>query len=124
VSTNGEKIPGNPETVTRDRNKQQILRKVGQARSRLMVCFYTLPLYMIALIMLLNQGRNISLFMFVYMAVYAVFAIDMVVKKCPGCDGQFYVKSFFLNFVTRKCVHCGLFSRPIHDDDTQHGRKF
>jgi len=87
---------------------QRELHQVCRARSRLVVCFYTLPLYIAALVLLLNEGRSVVMFMFVYMAVYAVFAIDMVVKKCPACSKQFYVTAFFLNFITKKCVHCGL----------------
>ena len=124
MSTNSEKVPENQETVASE-HKLQLLKKIDRARSKLMVCFYTLPVYMIALVMLLNQGRDVMLFMFVYMAVYAIFAIDMVVKVCPGCNEQFFVKSFFLNFFTRKCVHCGLSSRDNRSEvETPHEKKF
>lgn len=125
MSINGEKIPGEQETVTSELRKQQALRKIGRARSRLMVCFYTLPLYAIALIFLLNGRRDITVFMFVYMALYAVFAIDMVVKQCPECSKQFFVKSYFLNFFTRKCVHCGVYCQGSNgSNDGKQGVKF
>ncbi len=83
-----------------------------------MVCFYTLPLYVGALFLLLNEGRDVINLMFVYMGVYALFAIDMVIRSCPRCDQQFFVKAFFLNFVTRRCVHCGLSSRLGRGSDS------
>ncbi len=86
-----------------------------------MVCFYTLPLYIVALFLLLNEGRGVTAFMFVYMAVYALFAIDMVVKVCPRCGEQFFVKAFLLNFFARKCAHCGLSCHPRHDRKSASG---
>ena len=125
MSTNGEKVPKSQKTVASELKKQQLLHKIDRARSRLMVCFYTLPIYIVALVMLLNESRNVTFFMFVYMAVYAVFAIDMVVKSCPSCNKQYFVKSFFLNFFTKKCVHCGLSSRSAQIDVvSQNERKF
>lgn len=90
---------------------EQQLHRINRSRSRLMVCFYTLPLYVVALVLLLNEGRSVTAFMFVYMAVYAIFAVDMVIRTCPRCGEQFFVRSFFLNFFTRKCAHCGLSCR-------------
>ena len=125
MSANSEKVPNSQKTVASEQKKQQLLHKVDRARSRLMVCFYTLPIYMIALVMLLNEDRNVTVFMFVYMAVYAGFAIDMVVKSCPGCNKQYFVKTFFLNFFTRKCVHCGLSSSNTQSDVvSKNERKF
>jgi len=125
LSANSEKVPNSQKTVASEQMKQQLLHKIDRARSRLMVCFYTLPIYMIALVILLNEGRNVTFFMFVYMAVYAVFAIDMVVKSCPSCNKQYFVKSFFLNFFTKKCVHCGMSSRNAQSDVvSQNERKF
>jgi hypothetical protein len=90
-----------------------------------MVCFYTLPLYIVALFLLLNEGRGVTAFMFVYMAVYALFAVDMVLKVCPRCNRQFFVKSFFLNFITYRCVHCGLSCRPTQKSESAtDGRHF
>ncbi|MEX0965287.1 MAG: hypothetical protein WDZ52_14750 [Pseudohongiellaceae bacterium] len=45
--------------------------------------------------------------MWIYMAVYAIFAIDMSMRYCPVCRNQFYVKSIFLNLLSKRCVHCG-----------------
>jgi len=123
LSVNNQKHPNQQRTVAEQLEKQQQLRKIHRARSRLMVCFYTLPLYIIALVLLLNDGRSVTTFMFVYMALYAVFAVDMVTKKCPGCSGQYFVKSFFLNFFTRKCVHCGLPSRDHQSSSSADGEE-
>ena len=83
------------------------LRGIGRARTRLVVCFWTLPVYVVAIWVLLNNGRGIDSMMWIYMAVYAGFAIDMSMRNCPNCHKQFYVKSIFLNLLTKKCVHCG-----------------
>ncbi|MBL4820580.1 MAG: hypothetical protein JKY98_06275 [Gammaproteobacteria bacterium] len=101
--------PQNPDLL--DPQKQQALHKINRARSRLMVCFWTLPIYVVALVLLLNEGRSGTVFMLVYMGVYALFAIDMVIRECPGCRNQFFVKGFFLNCFTRTCMHCGLSCR-------------
>jgi uncharacterized protein (DUF983 family) len=45
--------------------------------------------------------------MWIYIALYSVFAIDMVRRRCPSCDEQFFVKSILLNLLTKRCVHCG-----------------
>lgn len=87
------------------------LRKILRARTRLLVCFWTLPVYVFALWVLLSNGRNIDLFMFFYMAVWAGFAIDMSLRRCPKCNKQFYVKTILLNLISRRCVHCGLNER-------------
>jgi len=83
------------------------LRRIGRARTRLVVCFWTLPVYVVAIWVLLNNGRNIDSMMWIYMAVYAGFAIDMSMRHCPACQKQFYVKSIFLNLLSKRCVHCG-----------------
>jgi hypothetical protein len=100
---------------------QRRLRRIDRSRSRLMVCFYTLPLYIVVLFLLLNQGRSILLIMFVYMGVYAFFAVDMVMRLCPRCGRQFFVKSVFLNFITRHCVHCGTSCR---ESTSRNSRRF
>ena len=121
---NGDQ-PDEQETAREQVKQEQLLHRIDRSRSRLMVCFYTLPLYAIALVSLLNQGRSITIFMFVYMAVYAVFAVDMVIRVCPRCGKQFFVKAFFLNFFTRRCVHCGLSCRPrLDQNSTADGRHF
>ena len=103
--------PDEQEAAREQLKQEQQLHRIDRSRSRLIVCFYTLPLYAVALVLLLNEGRGVTTFMFVYMAVYAVFAVDMVVRVCPRCGEQFFVKAFFLNFITRRCVHCGLSCR-------------
>lgn len=87
------------------------LRKVARARTRLIVCFWTLPVYVVAIWMLLNNGRSVDSMMWIYMAVYAGFAIDMSNRDCPSCKKQFYVKSIFLNLLSKDCVHCGQSSK-------------
>lgn len=83
------------------------LLSIARARTRLVVCFLTLPVYVVAIWVLLNNGRSVDSMMWIYMAVYAGFAIDMSMRHCPSCHKQFYVKSIFLNLLTRQCVHCG-----------------
>ena len=104
--------------MSEDPNKQQrhdaaesallgrSLRRIARARTRLVVCFWTLPVYVVAIWLLLNNGRNIDSMMWIYMAVYAGFAIDMSMRYCPVCRKQFYVKSIFLNLLSTRCVHC------------------
>ena len=88
------------------------LRGIVRARTRLAVCFWTLPVYVVAIWMLLKNGRSIDSMMWIYMVVYAGFAIDMSMRNCPNCRKQFYVKSIFLNLLTKQCVHCGQASAP------------
>ncbi len=117
--------PDRQKDAEQERQLEQKLHRVDRSRSRMLVCFYTLPLYVVALILLLNEGRSVTGFMVVYMAVYAVFAVDMVVRKCPRCDEQFFVKVLFLNFLTRRCVHCGLSCRPRKEQgSSSEGRHF
>ena len=53
------------------------LRGIVRVRTRLAVCFWTLPVYVVAIWMLLKNGRSIDSMMWIYMVVYAGFAIDM-----------------------------------------------
>ncbi|PCI76429.1 MAG: hypothetical protein COB20_10680 [SAR86 cluster bacterium] len=92
---------------------EKTLRSIARARTRLAVCFWTLPVYVVAIWLLLNNGRSIDSMMWIYMAVYAGFAIDMSMRNCPNCHKQFYVKSIFLNLLTKQCVHCGQTSTPV-----------
>ena len=78
-----------------------------RSRTRLLVCFLTLPLYIAAVWALLSNGREVGSFMWVYIALYSLFAIDMVRRRCPSCGEQFFVKSILLSLVTKRCVHCG-----------------
>ena len=120
---NGDQ-PDEQEAANEQLKQEQQLHRIDRSRSRLMVCFYTLPLYIIALVMLLNEGRSITVLMFVYMAVYAIFAVDMVIRVCPRCGEQFFVKAFLLNFFTRRCVHCGLSCRRHDHKSAANGRHF
>ena len=79
-----------------------------------MVCFCTLPVYVVALWILLNNGHGTDSFMYIYMAMWAGFAVDMASRRCPECDKQFFVKVILLNLLTRNCVNCGL---------SEHGEK-
>jgi len=82
------------------------IRQLLRARTRLMVCFWTLPIYILIVWMLLTNRQPIDLFMFFYFSLCAGFWIDMVRRRCPICAKQFYVKSVLLNLSTKKCVHC------------------
>lgn len=84
------------------------LHKISRARVRLLVCFSTLPVYCVAVWMLLANNRDTDTFMWIYFALYAIFAVDMALRKCPQCGEQFFVKNVLLNLFTKQCVHCGL----------------
>lgn len=83
------------------------LQRIRKSRVNLLVCFYTLPLYATLVWILLSRGQSVDAIMFVYMALYAVFAVIMANQRCPNCEEQFYVKTVFLNLIKRQCVHCG-----------------
>lgn len=68
----------------------------------------TLPLYVVAVWVLLGNGREIESLMWIYMALYAGFALDVVRRRCPRCGEQFFVRSILLNLRSKKCVHCAL----------------
>lgn len=85
-----------------------VLKKIKRARSQLMVCFLTFPLYVMAVSSLLGNGQDISVLMLLYMALYAGFGINLSVRRCPRCHQQFFVKQYFLNPFPRSCAHCGL----------------
>lgn len=89
------------------------VRKVYRARTRLIVCFWTLPIYTLVVWSLLMSRQSIDFFMLFYFALCAFFWLDMAWRKCPGCNKQFFVKSILLNLVTKKCVHCSLVMQPI-----------
>lgn len=90
------------------------LHRIARARSYMLVCFLTLPLYVAGLLLLLNGGRGISTLMFAYMGVYTVFAVNMAVRRCPRCHRQFFVRHVFLNLFARHCAHCGLQAQTRH----------
>jgi len=89
-------------------NHRPSLRKVFRARTRLIVCLWTLPVYVITVWILLMNRQPVDTFMFIYFALCAGFWLDMARRKCPACGKQFFVKSILLNLITRKCVHCNL----------------
>ena len=82
------------------------IKKVYRARTRLIVCFWTLPIYISIVWFLLMSRQSVDLFMLFYFVLCASFWLDMAWRKCPACKKQFYVRSILLNLVTRKCVHC------------------
>ena len=98
--------------------RQQSLRKIRRARTRLIVCFWTLPVYAIAVWVLLNNGRDIETIMWIYMGLYAIFAVDMASRRCPQCGNQFFVRTILLNLFTHRCVHCDLSLDPEPLDDS------
>jgi hypothetical protein len=99
---------------------RQQLRQIGRARTRLMVCLLTLPVYMVAVWFLLQNQRSVDTFMFMYMALWAAFAIDMARRRCPNCGQQFFVKVIFLNLISKRCVHCTLpLTLPPGEGDTR-----
>lgn len=89
-------------------HRRMVLRKLSRARTRLLVCFWTLPVYVVAIWALLNNGRSIDTIMWIYMGLYAAFAVDMARRLCPQCGKQFFVKTILLNLLTHECVHCHL----------------
>jgi hypothetical protein len=87
---------------------EKTLRRVRRARTRLFVCFWTFPVYVVTVMRTLDAGQETTMIMLAYMVLYAAFGISVAVKRCPECQHQFFVKTFFLNPFRRKCVHCGL----------------
>lgn len=92
------------------------LAEIRRARSRLMVCFLTFPIYIVTIYRMLGNGYDITWLMLAYMALYGVFGIRMSVRTCPRCKGQFYVKRYFLHPFRRTCAHCGL---SYHDPEAR-----
>lgn len=88
--------------------KQDRLNEIRRARNRLFVCFWTFPVYVLAITRVLDAGNETTGIMFAYMALYAGFGVNAAVKRCPDCHQQFFVKAFFLNPFSTRCAHCGL----------------
>ena len=86
-------------------------KALRRARSRMMVCFWTLPLYMLAIWMLLTNRRETDAIMFVYMGVWAGFAL--IRAAALPCVKAIYVKHVLMNLRTRRCVHCGFDSHSV-----------
>ncbi len=87
---------------------QPSVRKIHRARIRLIVCLWTLPVYILTVWILLSNRQPIDLFMFFYFVLCAGFWLDVARRRCPACAKQFYVKNILLNLTTQKCVHCSL----------------
>lgn len=83
------------------------IKQLHRSRTRLIVCFWTLPVYILIVWVLLSNGQSVDTFMFFYFTLCAGFWIDMVRRRCPICAKQFYVRSILLNLKTKNCVHCG-----------------
>jgi len=91
-----------------EQRKRARLKELRRARNRLFVCFGTFPVYVLAVMQVLESGNETTLIMFAYMALYAGFGANLATKRCPQCHGQYFVKSFFLNPFRSHCAHCGL----------------
>ena len=102
-----EEKPGADDDPGVAASQQRLLRKIGRTRTRLLVCFWTLPVYVVAIWMLLNNGSGVDTLMWIYIALYGIFAVDMSRQRCPKCHNQFFVKAIWLNLITSQCVHCG-----------------
>ncbi len=94
------------------------LRPVRNARSWLIVCFCTFPIYIVAVSVLVQEGRDVTSFMLLYMLLYAGFGIFAATRRCPRCQRPFYVKSMFLNIFRTKCAHCGLALKGARGEDS------
>lgn len=92
--------------------RHKALHNLKRARTRLLVCFWTLPVYIATVWILLGNGRSVNSIMWVYMGLYALFAVDMARRNCPECGKQFFVKNVLLNLRTKRCVHCDLPLNP------------
>lgn len=84
-----------------------ISRQLLRARTRLLVVLGTLPVYIVAIWVLLNNRHEIETIMYIYMALWAAFAVDMARRLCPQCHNQFFVKVILMSLRARRCVHCG-----------------
>lgn len=102
----------NLESGNRDSNKQKErlirLDEIRRARNRLFVCFWTFPVYVVAVTRVLDAGNSTTTIMFAYMLLYGWFGVNASIKRCPDCHEQFFVKKLFLNPFSRKCAHCGV----------------
>jgi len=95
------------------------LKKILASRTRMLVSFATLPVYMVGVWLLLANGKAIDGFLMFYCALWGVFAVDMMLRKCPACGEQFFVKDIIMSFRVKKCVHCGLDMKTIEAGDTR-----
>jgi hypothetical protein len=91
-----------------EQRKSARLKEIRRARNRLFVCFWTFPVYVVAVMQVLESGNETNLIMMAYMALYAGFGANLATKRCPNCHQQYFVKSFFLNPFKSQCAHCAL----------------
>lgn len=91
-----------------EQRKNDRLDEIRRARSRLFVCFWTFPVYVLVVTRLLSAGNGINVVMYAYMLLYAAFGLNAAVKRCPQCNQQFFVKRYFLNPFYTQCAHCRL----------------
>ena len=87
---------------------KKTLRAIRRARTRLFVCFWTFPVYVVAVMRIVDSGQDTTMIMLVYMLLYAIFGVSVATQRCPECQGQFFVKTYFLNPFRHQCAHCGL----------------
>ena len=88
--------------------REKRLKQIRKARTRLFVCFWTFPVYVYAVLKVLDSGNETTAIMLAYMVLYAWFGASLATKRCPDCHQQYDVKTFFLNPFKTQCVHCGL----------------
>ncbi len=100
------KSPAAPDFQASTEQIRQV-RELGRARTRLLVCLGTLPVYIVAIWILLNNQKGIDSLMFIYMGMWSAFAIDMARRKCPVCEQQYFVKNILLSLRKKSCTHCG-----------------
>jgi len=91
-----------------EQRKRLRLKDIKRSRNRLFVCFGTFPVYVLAVMRVLESGNETTLIMIAYMALYAGFGVNLATKRCPQCHEQYFVKTFFLNPFRAQCAHCGL----------------
>lgn len=103
------------EQQEQEQDKAKRLKQIRRARNRLFVCFWTFPVYVFAVMRVLESGNETTGIMLMYMVLYAVFGANLATKRCPNCHEQFFVKSFFLNPFKSECVHC---KQPLHESPT------
>lgn len=104
---NNKRDNGNADSRKQE-ERQTRLDDIRRARNRLFVCFWTFPVYVVAVTRVLDSGNSTTTIMVAYMLLYAYFGINASVKRCPDCHQQFFVKKLFLNPFSGKCAHCGL----------------
>ncbi len=103
-------------------NDRKVARQLLRARTRLIVCLWTLPVYVVAVWLLLNNQRDIETIMYIYMALWAGFAVDMARRLCPKCHKQFFVKNILMTLRSRRCVHCEFDAEQAQEGQSGSGK--